>query len=173
MFCFLYQQALCKVPPECSKCVSICRPQWLSSRNSFQPFIWCQAQALETQKSRIDLTGLCLRLSPFPKEVKAECPSCLHQRRCCKAQRVTGKKKKKKKSATILKYYLQNTHKINTRNAVLGLQIWWHWPISRRIWVSFSGSRYGFVPLCPWPQLTHLVTSTCPGKMPPWVLGTG
>lgn len=82
-------------------------------------------------------------------------------------------RKKEKKYATISKYYLQNTHKINIRNAVLGLQIWWHWPVGRRIWMSFSGNRYGFVPLCPWPQLTHLVTSTCPGKMPPWVLGTG
>lgn len=59
---FLSQQASCKVPPECPKCVSVCLSRWLSS-GILSSLLSYARPRLWKLKSQIDLTGLCLRLS--------------------------------------------------------------------------------------------------------------
>lgn len=62
-------------PPECPNCVGVCLPPWLSSRNSSQSFIVCQAEALETQKSRTGFAVLCACCHPVLRECMRDAPA--------------------------------------------------------------------------------------------------
>lgn len=108
MFCFLYQQALCKVPPECSKCVSICRPQWLSQGilssllSDARPRLW----KLRSQ----ELTSLASAFGchPFLRKWRQNAPAA-----CTKGDVARPKElqeKRKKKSLLLFQNTTSKTH---------------------------------------------------------------
>ena len=107
-------------------------------------------------------------LSPLPKEVNAEGPSCPGWRRCCKEQRILGGK-----NLLIFQNIVSKTY----------IKLWWetlsfvygynYTGCQGDINVEFSASGCGSAPFHPWSQPVHLVTSTCTGKTAIWAWGTG